>query len=79
VRTTIRLEEELLQRAKRLARQRGVSLTDIIRESVEGHVSRAARAAPAPLSLPVAGRGGLLPGVELDDMTRLRDVLDGSL
>lgn len=79
MRTTIRLEDELLERAKRLARHRGVSFTEIMREALEAHVTRATRAAPAPISLPMAGRGGLLPGVELDDMTRLRDTLDGAL
>ena len=79
MRTTIRLEDELLDRAKRLARQRGLSLTDVIREAVEAHLTRSARPQVATVNLPVSGRAGTLPGVELDDMTRLRDALDGAL
>lgn len=79
MRTTIRLNDDLLERAKREAARHGNTLTDFIREAVERHVDRLARPAASPVSLPAAGRGGTLPGVDLDDLAGLSQDLGSAL
>ena len=78
MRTTVRLDEGLLTRAKEEARKRGETLTSLIerglRLAISGshQVSRARR-----VSLPVStASGGLRPGIDLDDTAGLLDRLD---
>ena len=75
MRTTIRLDDALLRRAKSLAAASGRSLNDFIADAV--------RAAVAPRSthhtasaLPTFAGSGLLPGVDLDDAASLLDLMD---
>lgn len=76
MRTTIRLPPDLLQAAKIRAAQTGRTLTTLIEEAVRA--SLAADSAPrrGAVSLPVFGRGGVRPGVDLDDSASLLDVMD---
>ncbi len=75
MRTTIRLDETLLRRAKSLAAASGRSLNDFITDAIRAAVTpRAGRdAGPA---IPVFKGGTLLPGVDLDDSARLLDLMD---
>jgi hypothetical protein len=75
MRTTIRLEDSLLRRAKAAAAASGRSLNDLIVDAVR------AALAPRPSATHVAelptykGRG-LQPGVDLDDSAALLDVMN---
>ena len=76
MRTTIRLEEALLRRVKRHAAERGTTFTNLVREALQAYLARPV-APPETVHLPAAGRGGLHPGVDLDDTARLLDIMDG--
>ncbi len=80
MRTTIRLDDELLTAAKRLAVESGRTLTAVIEDALRQSLSRrqvSERAAPA--KLPVARGGGMLqPGVDLDDSAELGELMETS-
>jgi hypothetical protein len=76
MRTTIRLDEALLRRAKSMAAASGRSLNDFIADAVRAAVApRTTRGAAAP-TIPVFKGGTLLPGVDLDDSAGLLDLMD---
>jgi hypothetical protein len=77
MRTTIRLPDSLLRRAKRKAAARGQTLTALIAESLEAVLVEAKERpprAPIPLSTAV---GGLYPGVDHNDSAALLDRMEG--
>jgi hypothetical protein len=78
MRTTINLPDALVARAKRLAAESRTTLTAIIESSLRETLARRQKGtkAPAP-KLPVYGRKGLQPGIDLDDGAALLDVLGG--
>jgi len=77
VRTTIRLDDGLLADARRLARDRGTTLTRIIEDSLrETLARRQSRRAASKVRLPTTGGRGVLPGVDLDDTASLLDLLE---
>jgi hypothetical protein len=71
-RTTVRLPEDLLARAKRKAAAEGRTLTSLIEDGLRLVVSESrAPESRRPVVLPVSqATGGLLPGI---DVTRLSD------
>ena len=75
MRTTIRLDDDLLNRAKRVAIERGTTLTAVIEDAL-----RRALAPPThdrrPVSLPTFRGDGLRPEVDLDDTASLLDLMD---
>lgn len=79
MRTTVRIRDELLQRAKRRAHLEGRTLTAMIEEGL-GLVLASKRVAPAErLELPVSCcTGGVLPGVDLSRASELEDVMSGT-
>jgi hypothetical protein len=75
MRTTLDLDDALMRRAKKLAAERGTSLTALIEESLRERLARPAR--PARRKKLHTFRGdGLQPGVELSDTSALLDLLD---
>ncbi|MBI3370968.1 MAG: DUF2191 domain-containing protein [Betaproteobacteria bacterium] len=78
MRTTVRLEEALLSRAKREAARRGVTLTALIEQGLRLAIARPAQLRRTQrVILPVCRRGGgVLPGVDLDDSAGLADRMD---
>jgi hypothetical protein len=77
VRTTLNLGEEASRLAKRKARELGKPLGDVVSEAVVAvYGERPVHAARRPVKLPVSGKGGLLPGVDLDDSDALADRMD---
>ena len=75
MRTTIRLDETLLRRAKSMAAASGRSLNDFIADAVRAAVTPRSARLEAP-EIPVMRGGKLLPGVDLDDSAALLDLMD---
>jgi Family of unknown function (DUF6364) len=77
-RTTVRLPDDLIRRAKRKAAAEGRSLTGLIEEGLRrvlnerASVNRAHRIRP-PVS---AAAGGLVAGVDLNDTAGLQEMED---
>jgi hypothetical protein len=76
--TTLRVNDALLRRAKAYARRHDLTLTAVMERALATYLAEAgtARAEPSPLDLPSFGRGGVRPGVDLDDTSALLDVMD---
>jgi hypothetical protein len=77
-RTTVRLPEDLVQKAKQRAAADGVSLTALIEEGLRRILDerRYARTSQR-ISLPVStATGGLMPGINLDSAADLQEIDD---
>ena len=79
MRTTVRLDDALLERARKEAERRGVTLTALIEQGLELVLRKPLKRDARPLvRLPVSrSRGGPLPGIDLDDSAGLLDQMDG--
>lgn len=78
MRTTIRLDDQLLIAAKKLAAERGTTLTAIIEDTLREALSR--RKPPRRrrrFRLPTFGHGGTRPNVDLDNSAALLDLMEG--
>ena len=73
---TIRLDDELVEEARNLARETGRSLSAVIEEALRQHLAH--QQTPGKRArvrlITVAGQG-LLPGVDLDDSASLLDIM----
>ena len=81
MRTTIRLDDALLRRAKSAAAAQGISLNDLISDAVRVALAPRPKAARVReratlVELPTFKGRGLQPGVDLDDSAALLDLLD---
>ena len=79
MRTTIRLHDSLLVEVKKLAAERGATLTAVVEDALREVLAR--RHEPsrrAKVRLPTFGGGGLRPGVDLDNSAALLDIMEGS-
>ncbi|HUL46853.1 MAG TPA: hypothetical protein VLV25_07120 [Steroidobacteraceae bacterium] len=79
MRTTVRLDEALLERARLEAAKRKTTLTSLIEQGLELVLRRPMkRPEHPPVTLPECrAGGGTLPGVDLDDGASLLDRMDG--
>jgi hypothetical protein len=79
MRTTLRLDQALLERAKREAARRGETLTALIERGLRLVLARPRTGGRNPrVELPVCrAGGGTLPGVDLDDSASLLDIAEG--
>jgi hypothetical protein len=79
MRTTVRLDDALLDRARREARRRGETLTALIERGLRLVLaSPQRRPERRHVEIPVCREGGgTLPGVDLDDSAALLDVVEG--
>jgi hypothetical protein len=79
MRTTVRLDDALLARARKEAERRGVTLTALIEQGLKLVLRKPLEAGNRdPVVLPVSrARGGTLPGVDLDDSAALVDLMEG--
>jgi len=79
MRTTVRLDDALLERAKREAARRGLTLTARIERGLRLALARPERPkARRRVDLPVCrAGGGTLLGVDLNHSAALLDVLEG--
>ena len=77
MRTTVRLDEALLEKAKREAARRGVTLTALIARGLRLVLARPEQRKAVRVDLPVCrAGGGTLPGVDLNDSAALLDTLE---
>ena len=77
MRTTIRLDDDLLRQAKVRAAEQGITLTQLIDESLRERLAgRPRRMSVEPFRLPTFGEGGTRPGVNLNDNRAVRDLMD---
>ncbi|MGH3914623.1 MAG: hypothetical protein ACRDTC_14635 [Pseudonocardiaceae bacterium] len=79
MRTTLRVDDELLRRAKSHATSQGRSLTSVFEEALRRLLADSERQQEqVRVELPVSSAsGGVLPGVDLDDSAALLDVMEG--
>lgn len=79
MRTTIRIDDQLLAETKRLALRTGRSLTAVIEDALREVVARQGDSdRRTAVRLTTVGGRGILPGVDLDDSAALLDLLEGS-
>ncbi len=76
MRTTIRLDDDLLADAKRAAVERGTTLTSLIEDALRHALSPRADEPRRRLSLPTFRGDGLQQGIDLDDTAALLDAMD---
>jgi hypothetical protein len=78
MRTTIRLDDDLLKEAKRVAAASGRTLTELVEDSLRETLARRKAASDRPrVVLPTSGqRGGLQPGVDLDNSAALLELME---
>ncbi len=78
MRTTVNLEDELLELAKAVSVERGCSLGEVIddalRVTVAARPKTASRAKPRPLR--TFGGGGVLPGIDLTSSSAVLDSME---
>ncbi len=74
MRTTVRLPPDVLSEAKKLAVSNRSTLTTVIEDALRETLARHRQRRPVePLRLRTYGKGGTLPGVELDGSAPLHD------
>lgn len=77
MRTTIRLDPDLLKEAKKLAAGSGVTLTAVIEEALRERLGRRQKGDRRErIRLPTFRGNGLLPGVDLDDSAGLLERME---
>jgi hypothetical protein len=77
MRTTIQLEDDLLEKAEVRAAEQGITLTQLIEEALRQRLSVPPQRQKAkPFRLRSYGEGGVRPGVNLDGNRAIRDLMD---
>ncbi|MGI8785876.1 MAG: ribbon-helix-helix protein, CopG family [Acidobacteriota bacterium] len=78
MRTTIRLDDHLLAKVKKLAAETGRTLTAVIEDSLRQVIGRRQkRRKQVPVRLRTVTGRGLRAGVDLDDSAAVLDVMEG--
>ena len=75
MRTTVRLNEHILRRAKEYAARHGTSLTRVVEDALAEKLSRSQPPHERPV-LPVDGRGGLREGIPLNSNRELLALME---
>jgi hypothetical protein len=79
MRTTIRIDDQLLREAKQVAARSGKSLTAVIEDALrESFAKRQKLGNRKPVRLTTFTGDGLQPGVDLDDSAALLDLMESS-
>lgn len=77
MRTTIRINDQLLAEVKQLAARTGQTLTAIIEEALRQMLARQEKMADRPpVELITVSGNGLQPGVDLDDSAALLELME---
>lgn len=76
MRTTIRINDDLLKRAKKRAADEGRTLTSLVEEGLVLMLSRTKAGRRKRIELPVSkAAGGVLPGIDLNRSSDLEEVM----
>jgi hypothetical protein len=79
MRTTIRIDDQLLREVKQVAARSGKSLTAVIEDALRESVAKRRELENRkPVRLTTFTGGGLQPGVDLDDSAGLLDLMEAS-
>jgi hypothetical protein len=79
MRTTINLPDDLMTQIKKLALASNSTVTALIEETLREGLARRRRSRRSERTmLPIYGKQGPLPGVDLDDTASLLDVMESS-
>lgn len=74
----MRLPDELLKEAKRVAAERGTTLTALLEDALRAELAgKPTEEGARPVRLTTSGSGWLQPGVDLDDSAALLDLMEG--
>ena len=77
MRTTIRINDDLLKGAKKRAAEEGLTLTALVEEGLRLVLSKAGPGPRTRIELPVSeAAGGVLPGVDLNRSSDLEEVMN---
>lgn len=76
MRTTVALDDELLEAAKNLARRRGQTLGEVLNAALRREITAVTPAAPGPQVPVVRGGRGPRPGLDLDSNRALVAAMD---
>ena len=77
MRTTVRLDDQLLTEAKLLAASTGRTLTSVIEDALREMLARKRTLSRRdPISLKTDSGNGLQPGVNLDDSAALLEIME---
>ena len=77
MRTTVRLDDELIHEVKRVAAEERTTLTALLEQALRELLARRRQAGLRPrVPLPTYAGRGLQPGVDLDDTAALLDLMD---
>jgi hypothetical protein len=77
MRTTIRLNDDLLKRAKKRAADEGRTLTSLVEDALVLILSKARSSRRKRIELPVSkATGGVLPGIDLNRSGDLEEVMN---
>jgi hypothetical protein len=81
LRTTVRLEESLLEQAKAEAARRNTTLTSLVEEGLHLVLKEAQKPVRRKkVVLPVSTRtGGTWPGIDINNSAELLDIMEGYL
>ena len=77
MRTTIRLEDELLRRAKRVAAERHLTLTQVISDALRAALAPRAAQRRKPFRFPTFRGTGVRPGVKINSSAELLGIMEG--
>jgi hypothetical protein len=77
MRTTIRLNDDLLKRAKKRAADEGRTLTSLVEDALVLILSKARPSRRKRIELPIStATGGVLPGIDLNRSGDLEEVMN---
>jgi len=78
VRTTVRLDDALLEQARRQAARRGETLTSLLEQGLRLALARRPGIRRRRVALPVCrAGGGTRPGVDLNASASVLDIMEG--
>ena len=77
MRTTVRIRDHLLQRAKKCAAKEGRTLTSLIEEGLSLILAKPNASRPKHVELPISqSSGGVCPGVDLNRTSDLEEIMN---
>lgn len=79
MRTTVRLDDDLMRQVRQYAAEEETTLTDVFHQALRELLARRQRLRDRERTpLPTFSGSGLQPGVDLDDTAALLDLMDRS-